>query len=105
MFKVGQKLWFVRNEKRSGAPMEVTVQSVGRKWFQLDFRLRCDASGLVDGGQYQSPGHCYISKEAYELECARLEVWWKFKRSLEYKPMPDSLTIEELAQISATLKI
>ena len=55
MFEVGQKLWFVRSEKRSGESREVTVEKVGRVWATLSNRMRCDASGRVDGGQYSSP--------------------------------------------------
>lgn len=105
MFKVGQKLWFVRSERRSGEPREVTVEKIGRVWTTLSNGLRCDASGKVDGGKYQSPGHCYASREVYELEQARLAAWWKFKRNLEHKRMPESLTIEALAQIAASLEI
>jgi len=105
MFEVGQKLWFVRSEKRSGQPQEVTVEKVGRVWATLDFHMRCDSSGRVDGGQYSSPGHCYVSREVYELEQSRLNAWWKFKRDLERKQMPETLTVEALAQIAASLEI
>ena len=104
MFEVGQKLWFVRNRKRSDGPREVTVEKAGRVWATLSNRLRCDATGKVDGGNYQSPGHCYVNREAYELEQARLSAWWKFKRGLEHKQMPETLTIEALAQIAASLE-
>lgn len=105
MFEVGQKLWFVRSEKRTGPPREVTVEKVGRVWTTLNNHMRCDASGRVDGGEYASPGRCYASREVYELEQARLEAWWKFKRALERKQMPESLTMEALAQIAASLEI
>lgn len=105
MFEVGQKLWFVRSEKRSGEPREVTVEKAGRVWATLSNHLRCDATGKVDGGNYQSPGHCYVNREAYELEQVRLSAWWKFKRGLEHKQMPETLTIEALAKIAASLEI
>ena len=105
MFEVGQKLWFVWSERRIGEPREVTVEKVGRVWATLDNHRRCDATGKVDGGQYQSPGHCYVSREVYELEQSRLNAWWKFKRGLEHKQMPESLTIEALAQIATSLEI
>lgn len=104
MFEVGQKLWFVSSHTR-GKEYEVTVSKVGRVWAHLGNRFRCDASGRVDGGNYSSPGHCYVSREAYELEKARLEAWLKFKRDLEHKQMPESLTIDDLAQIAASLEI
>ena len=105
MFEVGQNLWFVRSERRTGEPREVTVEKVGRVWATLDNHQRCDATGKVDGGKYQSPGHCYVSREVYELEQARLAAWWKFKRALDRKQMPESLTLEALAQIATSLEI
>lgn len=105
MFKVGQKLWFVPSQTRTGSPREVTVEKVGRVWATLDNDRRCDASGRVDGGQYQSPGHCYESRELYELQRSRLTAWRRFKYGLEGKKMPDALTIEALAQISVSLEI
>ncbi len=105
MFKAGQKLWFVHTEKRSGNPYEVTVEKAGRIWATLDNHLRCDASGMVDGGKYQSPGHCYQSREVYELKKAREKAWLKFKLNLERKKMPDALTLEALAEISSKLGI
>lgn len=104
MFEVGQKLWFVSSQRR-GQEYEVTVSKVSRVWATLDNGMRCDATGKVDGGKYQSPGHCYTSRDAYEMEQARLNAWWKFKCELEHKQMPASLTIEALAQIAASLEI
>jgi hypothetical protein len=104
MFEVGQKLWFVRSY-RAGGPQEVTVEKVGRRWATLNIRLRCDASGCVDGGQYSSPGHCYVSREAYELKMFRIGAWQGFKRSLERATMPDHLTTDELTQIAEQLGI
>ena len=105
MFEVGQKMWFVRSEKRRGEPREVTVEKSGRVWATLSNGMRCDKSGCVDGGQYNSPGHCYVSREAYEFDQSRLTAWRKFKCGLEHKKMPAALTIEALAQIAASLEI
>jgi hypothetical protein len=35
----------------------------------------------------------------------RIDTWAKFTRDLAYKRMPEDLTLEDLAQISARLKI
>lgn len=104
MFKVGQKLWFVSSHRHQ-QDYEATVLKVGRVWAHLDYRLRCDSSGKVDGGAYSSPGHCYVSREAYQLKKTRQEAWDKFRTALERKQMPESLTIEALGQISASLEI
>jgi len=104
MFEVGQKLWFVSSQNRV-QESEVTVSKVGRVWAHLDNGYRCDHFGEVDGGVYSSPGRCYVNQEAYQLAQDRKNAWAKFKRDLEYKHMPESLTIETLAQISATLDL
>jgi hypothetical protein len=104
MFKVGQVLWFVPTGKKQ-QPSEVTVTKVGRLWTHVGERFRFDESGRVDGGDFQSPGHCYISREAYELEQTRNEAWRKFHMGIANKQIPEHLTIEALAEISAILGI
>ena len=104
MFKVGQKLWFV-SSLRIRADCEVTVEKAGRVWATLDNRMRCDSSGSVDGGDYSSPGHCYVNREAYELEQSRLNAWSKFKVALQRKQMPESLTLEALSEIDLSIEI
>ena len=101
MYEVGQKLWFVAADFTQSH--EVTVVKVARVWATLDIRLRCDADGLVDGGDFDSPGRCYPDRETYEQEQARLSAWHMFQCALERKKMPSHLTLDELAQISATL--
>jgi hypothetical protein len=104
MFKVGQNLWFVSPLSHL-TDCEVTVQKAGRVWATLDNFMRCDASGGVDGGGFTSPGHCYVNRDEYQLEQARQEAWSSFKRSLERKQMPESLTLEALEQIAGSLEI
>lgn len=75
--EVGQKLYWVggHNYNKSGTG-EVTVVTVGRKWANLSNRYRIDIQTLFgDGGQYNSPGRCYLSREEYESK-ARLEKSW-----------------------------
>lgn len=104
MFKLGQKLWFVGIGKNP-RQFEVEVTKVGRLWATLDDgRYRCDTNGRVDGGEYQSPGHCYVSREAYDLERTRSVAWWKFKRMVADLPeMPSWMALDELAQMAASL--
>ena len=58
MIEVGQKLWFVPNERRHSDGYEVEVTKIGRKWAELGHaKLRIDLSDLIaDGGRYPSPG-------------------------------------------------
>lgn len=82
--KVGQKLWFVPNE-RHGNPREVTVTKVGRKWFETDgYTPRISVESLkADGGQYLSPGRCYLSKSEHTHAVATTQAWSEFKRQIE----------------------
>lgn len=58
----------------------MTVNKVGRKWAAIDMHMRIDINTLAaDGGNYSSPGQCYLSKEAYEAEVLLNETWDRFK--------------------------
>lgn len=107
MLQVGQELWFVHRERRSGAPFTTKVTKIGRKWAQLDSHYRIDVATMVaDGGQYTSPGRCWISREEWEAEVARNEAWWKLRRMIErqYDP-PAGLSTEQIGQIIGTLML
>jgi hypothetical protein len=104
---VGQTLWYVPRELRFQKPSEVTVQKIGRKWAQVDYRLRIDVQTLIaDGGDYSSPGRCYLSREEYEAELARRDAWRDFCKLLRWSRQPRAATIEaiEQAQILLGLK-
>ncbi len=103
--QVGQELWFVHRERRSGAPFATKGTRVGRKWAQLDSHYKIDIVTLVaDGGQYASPGRCWLNKEAWEAEAKRDETWWKLRRKVEYGwHAPPHLSIEQIEQMIATL--
>ena len=82
MLTIGQKLFYVpANRYRRTEPHEVTVTAVGRKWVVFKdgniterFAIT-DKCMMVDGGEYQSPGRCYLSKEDYETEQALTARW------------------------------
>lgn len=102
--QVGQQLWFVYNDSRRGSSRYVGVQSIGREWAAISSfggKGRINLQTLrVDGGDYSSPGTCYVSEDAYEAR-VRLSAEWRVLRSeLErsYAPPPD-MTFEKIAQI------
>jgi len=91
--EVGQRLWFVRKVNRSRYGENdyfVQISKVGRKWAEfsrvwadgsvhdhhVDGRLSLD-SLKVDGGDYSSPGTCYLSKGTYDEELEREELFNK----------------------------
>lgn len=67
MYTEGQTLWLVPSRYRhSGEPREVTITKVGRKWLTLNNGYRAAVDGLaLDGGEYSSPGVCYLTREAW----------------------------------------
>jgi len=101
---VGQKLWYVPTEKRSGDPYEVEVTKVGRKWATVGpswNTRRIDLTDLrVDDGAYSSPGQCWASKEAYENYAARQEAWLSLSQWIRnHSNPPKSLTLEQISNI------
>lgn len=73
----GQKLWMVPRHRYMGEPREVTITKVGRKWLTLDNRHRAAVDGLtLDGGEYMSPGVCYLTRQEWEIEKTLLGNRW-----------------------------
>ncbi len=105
MFKEGHPLWFVPKDQRRSKPREVCVTKVGRVWIELSNGMRCDATGRVDGGNYASPGHCHVSRSEYEYEVALQTAWSNFQQAVAKKPMPGSMTLAALKQLSTTLGV
>lgn len=71
--QVGQTLYYVANDRRDAhrdGGAEIT--KIGRQWATVCIaycNARVDLETLeVDGGNYSSPGRCYLSREAWELE-------------------------------------
>lgn len=86
MLQVGQKLWLVPTN-RGGNAREVTVQAIGRKWAQMEHGLRVNMSTLaVDGGQYTSPGQCYLSETDYNDLRALHAAWTTLRDQMGYTP-------------------
>lgn len=105
MLQVGQTLWFVPRVRHLGQPQEVTVAKVGRKWAELDGRRgRIAVETLaMDGGEYASPGRCYLSREAWESEVALREVWRAFQRQVERRGSPPEGVTEDTIRQAVTL--
>lgn len=89
----GQELWWVtEGSKRAYV---VIVSKVGRKWAQLDNGHRIDVDTLVaDGGEYTSPGRCYLNRELYEQESAVLSEWKRLKDDMHSQPK--NLSVDDI---------
>ena len=89
---VGQKLIYVPSHvNRRTAPMiyEVEVEKIGIRWAYLKGGFsRIDRNDLyADGGQYSSPGQCYLSREAYETKLRIARLWETFREKTYRRPM------------------
>ena len=75
--EVGQELWWVPHwSSRSSEPYLVKVESIGRKWVHLDNGHMIDINTLIaDGGDFSSPGACFLSEQAYKELCNLKSEW------------------------------
>lgn len=74
--KVGQTLVYESRDRRYGPVYETKVTKIGRKWVTLDNGHRINPATLwADGGQYSSPGRCWLSHKDREAYLARAEAW------------------------------
>lgn len=102
----GQKLWWVYSSNRRGQPREVTVTKVGRKWAQLDNNCRIDIETLLaDGGDYMSPGCCYLSKDIYDSGVALQKAWSEMKRDIQYASTPEGVTVVDIQAARTLLRM
>ncbi len=86
--QVGQTLYYVANDRRDAhrdGGAEIT--KIGRQWATVCIaycNARVDLETLeVDGGNYSSPGRCYLSREAWEEEKLLRAAWREFQRDVE----------------------
>jgi hypothetical protein len=109
MLVEGQKLWFVSSQRHGGEPREVTVGKIGRKWATISSGAdRIDRETLVaDGGQYISPGRCYLSQQAYEDAKRLSDDWRAFTTDVEKTRwhVPPGVTPETIAHVRAILNL
>lgn len=105
-YQVGQELYFVPNSmvSRRESPHTVTITKVGRKWLTLSNYYRVDRDDLrADGGNYSSPGRCWLSQEEYEKACRLALAWEQFKLHLQNIPRPAMLTLDKIREARRVL--
>ena len=104
---VGQQLYFVPTDQRDGKPRFVTVTRIGRKWATLSRYERVDMETLVvDGGDFMSPGQCYLSEADYLNEVAVNKAWSRLEGAIRYRFSPPAgITIEDIRQATELLRL
>lgn len=84
--EVGQELVYVVGDpsaRRTNPPRTVRVEKIGHKWIYISNGKRLHHANLhADGGQYQSPGKCYLRLEDYQAERAHEIAWSALKKRL-----------------------
>lgn len=105
MLQEGQKLYLkysVYSNRSKLPPREVTIEKVGRKWaYLLDTDYRIDINTLrIDGGNYLSPGRCYLTLAHYENEVLQYRIWNIFRNTIHNRiNPPKNLTPERMKSI------
>lgn len=103
--EIGQQLYYVSNNRNDRAQY-VTVEKIGRKWIQLSNSHRVDKDTLIaDGGNYNSPGRCYLDAEIYMKEQSRVVAWSDFKRNIHSFRLHESVTLDDILQARKLLKV
>lgn len=102
---VGETLFCVYDDARRGDNFELEITKVGRKWVHTGHHYRVDIETLrIDGGQYSSPGKCYLSKEDYEAEKALDLAWNDFRETIsDIHRIPKYMTIAKINQARGVL--
>lgn len=107
---VGQTLWYVphqRYESGRDRGTEVTVIKVGRKWADLNRGIpRISIQTMqADGGQYSSPGRCYLSRDEWLAEITLNAIWRDFASRIGGQSPPDGVTEDAIRQAAELLHI
>lgn len=111
--QVGQKLWYIRYGWLGGTPdnlpgHEVTIESIARKWATLKEceHPRIDKITLeADGGEYSSPGRCYLSQAAYVSHAEVTRLWNGFVAQINRSRLPPGVTAEQIRQAAELVGI
>lgn len=107
-FKIGQSLYFVPNNKSNNTTEWWTVEKVGRKWLtckRYNRECRVDKKTLnVDGGNYNSPGRCYLSKEEYDKQKYHKDLWESIKHKFDTYNLPNWATVDNLSKIKELIE-
>jgi hypothetical protein len=109
VIEVGQKLWFVPAQRYAGAPREIAVTKVGRKWAYTDEGRadRFDVNTLaLDGHGYNSPGRLYLRREDHALEVEVSAEWSKAAASMRNKyRAPEGVSVADIKAAVKLLKL
>ena len=106
IFTVGQQLWYQPAHwgARETKGYLVTITKIGRKWLTVGRNLRVDKETLIaDGGEYASPGGCYLSEADY-YDAKNLDHQWaQLLHDIPRYTRPAHITIDQIKQVRCVL--
>jgi hypothetical protein len=93
--QVGQSLWYVPSNRRD-SERPVTVQKIGNRWAAIGYSLRIDLETLrADGGNYSSPGRCYLSEQDWTATKLADKEWNDLRSKMTWN-VPSGVTLENI---------
>lgn len=115
MFTIGQTLWiyFTETWRQNPELKPYVVTKIGHKWLtvsQEGYPLITERVAIsdmhLDGGQYNSPGRAYLSKEVYVVEQVLNATWDKLHKYVRdnYR-VPDNVSLAQITAAIEALKI
>jgi hypothetical protein len=110
-YTVGQILYYVPNRSYYQAESRpLKVAKVGRDWVTLENDARFgkrDRKMEIDGGNYASPGRCYLSESDYKESAALVMAWEKLTSDIHTTfrraGPPPHMTVEMIGEIRALI--
>lgn len=106
MLSVGQELFYVKTHNKYVKGTCVVVVKIGRKWAELSNGDRINKDTLwTDGGQYSSPGRCWLSEADYDTHIITYRIWNDFASRISRGAVPDGLTEQAIRQAAALLSV
>ena len=101
-YTVGQQLWY--QPTQYGSARLVTITKIGRKWLTVGLGLHVDKETLsADGGEYMSPGQCYLSEADYHAKVNLDHQWAQLLRDIPRYTRPAHITIDQIKQVRCVL--
>jgi hypothetical protein len=105
-YRVGQVVWVLdtmRNRRidESTPLREATITDIGRKWATLDgdSKDRFDIkNGLLDGGEYTSPGRVFVSPSAFYHDVQVTAAWSALTDAVRRHQPPEGIPLEFLQE-------
>lgn len=109
-FKVGDELFCVEHLHYGYGEVRCSqckVTKVGRKWIYLDNDHRMDKETMrLDGGDFNSPGRCYLSESDYRDRQAIVRILHSISNEYRWTMNRDNLPpLEDVKKAARLLRV